>query len=305
MWDMRLLGFDLYFLFANFFVYSFFGWIYESSYVSAKKKCFINRGFLNGPVIPIYGAGATICYVVLFPLKNQIWYVFLGGAVLATALEFVTSYAMEKLFHAKWWDYSNIKFNIQGRVCLPVSLFWGLLAVLMTQLLQPLINQLIYSIPQEIGEYAIAITSIIFCADLTTTVISTAQLDKKLTNLHKLRVEIVEYIESTKLYETGEELKAKIGESSLMEFIDGFKERLEENLDKYMQKDETKERFDKKAISEEIGERIKSFKIRYQKDTEKKYFVQKRLLKAFPNLKTKDREDALAELKSKLFYKKK
>lgn len=305
MWDLKIFGFDLYFLFYNFILYSFFGWIYESSYVSAKNKKAVNRGFLTGPVIPIYGAGATIIYIFLFSIRNQVFLVFLGGVCLATILEFVTSYVMEKLFHAKWWDYSNFKFNLQGRVCLFVSLFWGLLSVLMTQLIQPLMNRLILSIPRKPAEYIAYVIIILFLADLISTVVSTLKLDQKLTSLHKIREEFMEYLESTKLYETGEELKIKFAESQFSDFIDNIKERLEENLDKISQKYGTKEEFDRKAVYEEISEKVKNFKGKFQKKADEKQFIQWRLLKAFPNLKTKDREDALRELKERLSSKKK
>lgn len=305
MWEFTILHFDLYFLLANFFLYSFFGWIYESSYVSAKNKCFVNRGFLNGPLIPIYGVGATLIYVILYPIRDNILYVFVGGAILATVLELITSYVMEKLFHTKWWDYSNFKFNLQGRVCLMVSLFWGVLAILMTQLLQPLMNNLIFIVPLKIGKYVIVLVSALFLIDLILTIVSTAQLDKKLTSLHKLRLELVEYFERTKLFDTTEGLKAKFEDSFLGDFVDGFKDKMEENLEKYAQKYGTKDLFDRKKMLEEFSDKIKSYKNKYYKNAKREHIVQKRLLKAFPNLKAIDREDALEELKKKLFPKKK
>ena len=92
MWTWKICNFELYFLFYNFMLYSFFGWIYESTFVSVKNRTLVNRGFLNGPVIPIYGAGATIVYMFLAPIQDRASYVFVGGMLIATILEYITSY---------------------------------------------------------------------------------------------------------------------------------------------------------------------------------------------------------------------
>lgn len=105
-----------------FFLYSFLGWAQETVQCSIKERRFVNRGFLNGPICPIYGCGALLIFTFLLPIKRGIAspflavpLVFLCGAVIASALEYVTSWVMEKLFHARWWDYSDKKWNINGR----------------------------------------------------------------------------------------------------------------------------------------------------------------------------------------------
>lgn len=304
MWELNIFGFSFFYLFYNFFIYSFFGWIYESCLVSVKNKKFVNRGFLNGTIIPIYGAGATIIYVLLAPIQDNIILVFIGGVLLATILEFVTSYVMEIIFHAKWWDYSHLKYNIQGRVCLSVSLFWGLLSILMTQVLQPSIEFIIYKIPRPLGEYLGYVIFAIFITDLTATVISTVQLDKKLAELQKLRQELSDYIEGTKLYGTKEELKAKFENSRITDFIDGFKLRLESEIDKYKENSSAKELFDFSTTKEDMEARVKEIVSKYQKKSERPNFIQKRLLKAFPNIKSINKNSALTDLKEKLHIKK-
>ncbi len=106
-----------------FFLYSFLGWAQETVQCSIKEKRFVNRGFLNGPICPIYGCGALLIFNLLLPIQRGIaspWLsvplVFLCGALIASVLEYVTSWAMETLFHSRWWDYSDKKWNINGRM---------------------------------------------------------------------------------------------------------------------------------------------------------------------------------------------
>lgn len=154
MWEARFFGFEFYFLVYNFFLYSFCGWIYESTLVSIQHKTWVNRGFLNGPIVPIYGAGATAVYLFLSGIPDEPVLIFVIGMLVATVLEYLTSYVMEKLFHAKWWDYSNYKYHFQGRICLLASLLWGFLSLLMMDVLQPFMNSVIASIPRRAGEIA-------------------------------------------------------------------------------------------------------------------------------------------------------
>lgn len=116
---------DFYHILWFFIIYCMAGWIWESCFCSIKAKKWINRGFLLGPYIPIYGCGALSVYLLLYPAQEHLLAVFTGGMILASILEFFTSWIMEKLFAATWWDYSKEKFNIQGRICLKASLLWG------------------------------------------------------------------------------------------------------------------------------------------------------------------------------------
>lgn len=112
-----------------FFCYCFLGWIIESTWVSLHKHHFVNRGFMRGPFIPIYGFGAMALLLVGTPLKRWPIYVFLGGLLAASILEFFTGMAMEAIFKVRYWDYSDKRFNIKGYVCLFTSVCWGLLAI--------------------------------------------------------------------------------------------------------------------------------------------------------------------------------
>ncbi len=129
-----------------FFIYSFFGWICEVLYVGLiTEKRFYNRGFLNLPLIPIYGFGSILITATLSDLSLRIGYQFLLVVIMTSILEYLTSYLMESFFHLRWWDYSQRKFNINGRVCLRNSLlfgFGGLIVIHLSNYLIPILNEI-------------------------------------------------------------------------------------------------------------------------------------------------------------------
>ena len=115
-----------------FYLYCFFGWIFESSYVSILKRRFVNRGFLRIPMLPLYGSGAVMMLVVSEPFQDSLLLTWVSGVIGATILEYVTGWAMEQLFKVRYWDYSNQKFNLHGYICLSSSIAWGFLTIFMT-----------------------------------------------------------------------------------------------------------------------------------------------------------------------------
>ena len=131
------------FYFFLFFIYSVLGWIVEVTYVGFIDKKVVNRGFLIGPYLPIYGYSAIIMVLYLNQYKENPLTVFILAMVVCTFLEYITSYIMEKIFKARWWDYSNLKFNINARVCLKNSLLFGILSIILIYLLNPLLVKLI------------------------------------------------------------------------------------------------------------------------------------------------------------------
>jgi len=126
------------FLFLTFFSYSVFGWLVECIFCTVvDKKLTYDRGFLLGPYCPIYGWGALYMYLFLTKYKEDPFILCVMTMVGTTILEYFTSYMMEKLFHARWWDYSNRKFNIEGRVCLLNSFLFGVLGLAFTYVIHP------------------------------------------------------------------------------------------------------------------------------------------------------------------------
>ena len=126
---------------SYFFIYSFIGWIWEVCLVFSREKHFVNRGFMHGPILPIYGFGAIMILAVTTPFKESLPLVFISGMIGATLLEYVTGAAMESLFHVRYWDYSDNRFNLNGHICLMATLAWGVFSVIMVKWIHPPIEE--------------------------------------------------------------------------------------------------------------------------------------------------------------------
>ena len=312
--EMKIFDLNVIDIFYNFFIYSFFGWIYESTYVSIRKRTWINRGFLNGPIIPIYGFGATFFYIMFFNSHmvhltksvtvEHITILYFIGMISATVLEYVTSWFMEKIFHAKWWDYSHYKYNINGRISLIPSLFWGVLSVVMAFVIQPKVSILTDKISSHMGWIFGVVLSLIFLVDFGLTVVATLQLHQKLQILENLREGLYEYAEGFKWYEIREEMKVKLRNSHVREFLEEFRESLDKSYDRFLEKQKqiSMKSADKVRTVAEIEERIRVFASNYKKQSSNRLqkSIYKRLFKAFPNLKVKNQEGVLTDLKERI-----
>ena len=148
-----------------FYLYCFFGWIFESTYVSLKERHFVNRGFLRLPMLPLYGTGAVMMLWVSLPVKDNLFLVYLFGVIAATILEYVTGYVMERLFKMKYWDYSNQRFNLHGYICLSSSIAWGFLTIFMTELIHRPIADFVLGLSPVAEFVFLVIVSILFAAD--------------------------------------------------------------------------------------------------------------------------------------------
>jgi len=297
MWDSRLFGLDLYYIFYLFVMYGVLGWIYESCLMSVQKKCLINRGFLTGPVIPIYGFGALFVYLTFWNLRDNLILIFVGSMMITTLLEYVTSLIMELVFRTRWWDYSRIPFNIKGRVCVPVSIFWGVLALVMIHILQPRIDMLIGIIPRRIGEIIAYLIVLLLLVDIAFAIAFTVKIDKMLAKLLSLRQDITEFVSATKIFETSEEWKEKFTNLRMIGVFFEVKEALEVRLNNV--KNNTRISIaELKLPKPEIELKMKEFFKRYQNINIHKAHI--RLLKAFPTMKISKKEDALGDLREKM-----
>lgn len=171
-----------------FFIYSFIGWLWETVYCSLKAKKFVYRGFLIGPYCPIYGFGILSVLYFVEPFQKNIVILYVFSTVIVTALEYVTSYGLEKLFHASWWDYKDVPFNINGRVALPVSLFWGIACVLIVRVVQPEVQKVETFLSNQFGIILPILLLVLMGADLVYTLIN-MQAFKKITNEISVAVE--------------------------------------------------------------------------------------------------------------------
>ena len=180
MWDLTVCGIDFYHLMNWLIIYSFFGWVWETCYVSVKSGKFVNRGFINGPLCTIYGFGAVSVYVILKPFSDNLLYLYLGGVVVATALEYVTAVLMESIFHTSWWDYSDNKFNFQGRICLGASLGWGAFTVILFKVLHPLVESIVILYPVYVGEIGICVIGVGYVVDFAFSAAAAFRIHEKL-----------------------------------------------------------------------------------------------------------------------------
>lgn len=172
-----------------FAVYSFLGWVLETTFASINAGKFINRGFLTGSFCPIYGLGAILIIKASSGIDIYIEYYYTGvlisvlfSIILVTALEYITGFILERLFNCKWWDYSDNHANIKGYVCLKYSLLWGVLAFLLVQMVHPLILKIVLNIPFRIKIYYAVILGIYFIGDTIRSVTDALNLRNVIIN---------------------------------------------------------------------------------------------------------------------------
>lgn len=150
-----------------FFIYSFIGWVWESCYVSVRKRRWVNRGFLHGPMLPIYGSGAVVILVSTIGVREHPWLIFIFGLVAATALEYVTGAVMERMFHVRYWDYSNQKLNVHGYICASSSLCWGVFSVLLVRFVHVPIERVVLGLPLLASDIVAMVLTVAASVDLT------------------------------------------------------------------------------------------------------------------------------------------
>lgn len=153
-----------------FFLYSLCGWIWECLYVSLAKKKWVNRGFLNGPVLPIYGFGAVVILAVTMPFREHLALVFLLGMIGATALEFATGFLMERIFGVKYWDYTGCIGSIKGYICMKATLCWGFFSVLLVKVIHRPLDKLLDVLPGVTLHIIVAVAVILFAYDTVVSV---------------------------------------------------------------------------------------------------------------------------------------
>ena len=166
-----------------FFFYCFCGWVWESCYVSLCQRHWVNRGFLHGPLLPIYGSGAIIILFATLPVAGNLWLVWLLGMLAATALEYATGAAMEALFKVRYWDYSKQKFNLNGHICLSSSIAWGFFSILLVKFIHPPIGRLLADVPARLVDPLALVLTAVFTVDVVQSVQAALDLREVLSRL--------------------------------------------------------------------------------------------------------------------------
>ena len=265
----------LYALCWYFYLYSFLGWCAEVAFAACKTRQLVNRGFLNGPVCPIYGFGMLAAVTALGPVRSSLPALFFGGALLATALELVGGWALKTLFHARWWDYSDNPFNLGGYICLRFSLLWGVGVAAVMRLLHPavelLVGRLLTNLP---GAVLLGVCTGMFAADLIVTLITVTGLIRQLGELERL---------TALLHKSSDLLTKQVGGAALAadERISAGREKLEGRTGAARAELEMRRDLLRAGILDrQLGAQ--------------------RLLRAFPTLKSSRYEDALRTLRQEL-----
>ncbi len=283
-----------------FYFYCFVGWVFESTFVSIQHKKLVNRGFMRGPFLPIYGCGAIMMLVVSMPFQDNIILTYLAGCVGATALEFVTGVLMESLFKVRYWDYSNQKFNYKGHICLSSTIVWGFFTILMTRFLHKIVEGFYSTIPAGIVRVVVIVVSVLIVADFSLSFKAAINLCSVLDGLDKAKEEMEriqkrldvliavanDSLESTKLTGAGY-IETMV--NGIESRFSNIKERLKINPGEFL--DERKE---------EIMELREKYLV--QKDRRKQFkrlqdFFQRDMIKNNPTMKSTRFADALEELK--------
>lgn len=251
-------------LFLMFAVYSFLGWACESVFCSIPARRFVNRGFLNGPFCPIYGAGAMLIILLLAPLGNRLGLLFAAGVVLTSLLEYATGCLLEKLFHTKYWDYSDHRFNFQGRVCLENSLMFGVMSVAAVHFLDPVLSGLVEQIPLEVLPFVSGGAILYFLVDTALSAAQALKLNGKLAELQQVL----------------DEIRARAHAAGI-ETLEGLQAAVAGRFD-----EGTKERF--RSLFERMNR------------LEKVRLFQRRIIRAFPTMKSLRNNESLQRVRALL-----
>lgn len=190
------------YIFLYFVFYSMIGYVCEVFYVYLGSKKWVNRGFMHGPYIPIYGNGAMIVSLALLHVKKDSFIIFLVGLLLCSFLEYITSFVMEKVFHNRWWDYSERKYNLNGRVCLQNSVLFGLGSVAIIYIFNPLFNKLYNLLNDKAVLYIAIILFIIMLTDFLISFFEAIKVSSIASHLDKFIEEFEKKRESTKKIKT-------------------------------------------------------------------------------------------------------
>lgn len=282
-----------------FYFYCFFGWCFESSYVSLKKRHPVNRGFMRGPFLPLYGSGAVMMLVASMPFQSNLLLTYIAGCIGATLLEYVTGVTMEALFKMRYWDYSNQKFNFQGHICLTSTLAWGGLTILMTRVVHKPVERLVLDIPSGILSAAVFLLTICLVADFTLSFRAAIDLRDILVKMEaakeelermQKRLDVIIALSNEEREERKRERNGRMDElaAGIEERLQSLKERIAGGVSAY---------------PESIREEITELRIKYRLNMENriqltslKDFYKRQMIKGNPTMASRKYRDTLQEL---------
>lgn len=280
--NVVIFNLSLYNIIIYFAIYAFLGWCVEVAYAALNTGKFVNRGFLNGLVCPIYGFGVVFIIALLTPIENNAFMLFIGAVLITSFIEYMTGFVLEKIFNNRWWDYSDMPFNIRGYICLKFSLIWGIASIFVIKVVHAVVYDVVRFIPNLVGIILIAIIIISFLIDFIAAVQTVLKLNVRLKKIEEISVQM----------RNKSDILAKEISKSTIE----LKKLYDENSVEFKLKHETSIVEIKNKYEKEIAE----LRGKYDKLTARRNLLQRRVLKAFPNIKSNRYFGALEELKRKL-----
>lgn len=304
-----------------FFIYGFLGWCYESAYVSFKHKRWVNRGFVRGPLLTLYGSGAILLLFVTIPFRENLFLMFVSGAIGATILEYVTGVVMEALFKVRYWDYSKRKFNFQGHICLAATTLWGVFAIVIAKVVHRPIENLVMGLPETIVEIFVMVVTVVFAADFALSfkaamdirdvLIKLEEVQREMERMQKRLDVILAFAEDSReqvvmnTYERLDELTDALEErfARVKELREKLDAMIDEELHEFSEdwkarKEEWKTKSD--AYKEELEELRINFRVNMEKRFQllhRKDFFRRDMIRSNPSMVSKQFKEALEDVK--------
>lgn len=297
--------YSLYQMFHMFIFWSFIGWCIEVVDMTIETGEYQNRGFLNMPICPIYGFGVLMVVTFFRPIENTFLPLFFATAVLCTTFELLVGLGMEKLFGARWWDYSMKKFNFRGYICLGVSIGWGLGCVLVIRVVHPMVEMIVDKIPVKMGLGLIVLWSVLIIIDMISSICAVTKLNNRLKQIDEISG--IMLLGAVKL---GGKLADKTIETKEMydkfwESADSKTREWKEKYGKYLTRKGEKARIEE--IEREYGKivesenfRLEEYKEKYERLVDFRDKSVERLLRAFPQLRSVNYSEAMDAMKQRL-----
>lgn len=276
-----------------FYIYCFLGWCFESTIVSVQQRRFVNRGFLRGPMLPIYGFGATMLLHISLPLYAHPFLLFIWSMAAATVFEYLVGWAMETLFKVKYWDYSEHKFQFQGRICLQSSLCWGVMGLILARFIHPPVEGLVIHMPFFVTVIGVVLLSAMFASDVAVSVRTALDLARVLEELDKLR-------------EQADELRAQLSETALVG-LTKLSYRVDEARGEWSEKmDDAKEQFTDAVgdAKEQIQQKLDELQRRFEERAGGLKRTRKSLLRGNPAARSTKYDEVLQRLKKQVDHRK-
>lgn len=277
--------YSLYQMFHMFIFWAFIGWGIEVCWMTLETGEYQNRGFLNMPICPIYGFGVIMVTVLFRPVSHTVIPLFIVTSILCTAFELLVGLGMEKLFGARWWDYSHERYNYKGYICLKISILWGMGCVIVIRLVQPMVEKFIDLMPVRMGLVLIVIWSVLIIIDLISSICAVNKLNNRLKQIDEIsKIMLLSAV--------------KIGENLSQETLD-----VKGKYDKFIEAKDAKtlalkQRYEKIVSAADF--KVSEWKEKYEGLVNIRDHSVERLLKAFPHMRSISYSESMEMLRKRL-----